>query len=119
MAKMLDRSRAYSESIPPTQSGCAYIQDWIMYDGFGYPLPRDKQEHRDKQAAVAPPALPDDEDWIDPMDRSDAIDMTPVGPIDPDQRFFALKKEVLEQLNINVRTKAEAVRAIRKAGRLP
>ncbi len=107
MTKMLDRSRSFSTSIPPTKSGCHYTQDWIQYDGQGRPLPRDKQEHRDKQAAIVPPAVSDvDEDGTD----------EPAGPIDPDQPFFSLKKEINDQLGIEVRNRAEALAAIRKAG---
>lgn len=112
MTKMLDKSRPAMECIPITKSGCVFIQDWIMYDSQGYPLPDDKQEHRDKQAAIVPPAVPAAKD-----DNTDV----PVGsgPIDPDQPFFSLKKEVKDELGVDAKNKVEAVIAIRKAGRMP
>lgn len=117
MSKMLDKSRSYQECIPVTPSGCAYIQDWIMYDGQGMRLPRDKQEHLNKQAATVPPAVPADED-DEPDDGSpNTGDMA--GPIDPDQNFPKLRKEIRERLGVNVKNKVEAIAAIEDAGLMP
>ena len=116
MSKMLDRSRSFQECIPVTESGCAYIQDWIMYDGTGARLPDAKQEHRNKQAAVAPPAVPADEADLDDEAGTDGSEG---GPIDPDQNFPKLRKEIRERLGVNVKTKVEAIAAIEDAGLMP
>ena len=118
MSKMLDKSRSYQECILTMPSGCAYIQDWIMYDGQGRRLPRGKQEHLDKQAAIVPPAVPADEDDGDPEDEA-GTDGSEGGPIDPDQKFFGLKKEVKDRLGIDVKNKVEAIAAIEEAGLMP
>ena len=84
-----------------------------MYDSNGRRLPKNEQEHLGKQAAVVPSATASDDD-DDGGDKAEDV-----GPIDPDQPFFSLKRAMRMRGLPDPKNKLEAVAALDKAGLLP